>query len=135
VLLLLDLRLGRSADLDHCDSACKLCEPLLELLGVEVGVGVLDLLLQLLDAGLDGVGVAAAVDDRRRVLVDDDPAGSAELRDLRVLQLEAHLLGDDLAAGDDRDVLEHPLAAVTEARGLDRDGGERAAQLVDDDRR
>ena len=59
----------------------------------------------------------------------------AELRELRVLELEAELLGDDLAAGEDRDVLEHPLAAVAEARRLDRDGLEGAAQLVDDDRR
>ena len=65
----------------------------------------------------------------------DDLAGLAELRELRVLELEAHLLGDDLAAGEDRDVLEHPLAAVTEARRLDGDGGEDAAELVDDDRR
>ena len=91
--------------------------------------------LDLLDAALDRLGVAGTVDDRRRVLVDDDLAGLAELRELRVLELEAHLLGDDLAAGEDRDVLEHPLAAVAEARRLDRDGGEGAAELVDDDRR
>ena len=77
----------------------------------------------------------APSDDRRRVLVDDDPAGLAELRELRVLELEAHLLGDHLAAGEDRDVLEHPLAAVTEARRLDGDGGEHATELVDDERR
>src|SRR5207342_1449860 len=61
--------------------------------------------------------------------------GAAELRDLRVLELEAHLLGDDLAAGEDRDVLEHALAAVAEARGLHGDARERAAQLVHDERR
>ena len=49
-------------------------------------------------------------------------AGVAELRELRVLELEAHLLGDHLGAGEDRDVLEHPLAAVAEARRLDGDG-------------
>ena len=79
-------------------------------------------------------GVTGAVDDRRVVLGDDDAAGAAELRDLRVLELEAHLLGDDLAAGEDRDVLEHALAAVAEARGLHGDAGEGAAQLVDDER-
>ena len=52
----------------------------------------------------------------------DDLAGAAELRELRVLELEAHLLGDDLAAGEDGDVLEHPLAAVAEAGRLDGDG-------------
>ena len=34
-----------------------------------------------------------------------------------------------------RDVLEHPLAAVAEARRFHRDAGESAAQLVDDERR
>ena len=51
------------------------------------------------------------------------------------LELHAELLGDDLAAGDDGDVLEHALAAVAEARRLDGDGGERAAQLVEHERR
>ena len=134
VLLLLHLGLGGRADLHDGDAAGELGEALLELLAIEVGVGVLDLGLDLVDAALDGVGVAGAVDDRRVVLGDDDAAGAAELRDLRVLELEAHLLGDDLAAGEDRDVLEHALAAVAEARGLHGDAGEGAAQLVDDER-
>ena len=44
VLLLLHLGLGGGADLDHRDAAGELRQPLLELLAVEVGVGVLDLL-------------------------------------------------------------------------------------------
>src|SRR4029079_8194065 len=64
-----------------------------------------------------------------------DLAGLTELRDLRVLELETQLLGDDLATRQDRDVLEHPLAAVAEAGRLDGDGRERATELVDDDRR
>jgi len=71
---------------------------------------------------------------RGRVLVDHDLAGAAELGDLRVLELEPHFLGDHLGAGEDRDVLEHALAAVAEARRLDGDGREGATQLVDDDR-
>src|SRR5206468_4931554 len=134
VLLLLHLGLGRSADLDHGDAARQLREPLLELLAVEVGVGVLDLGLELLDPALDRLAVAGAVDDRRRVLVDDDAAGTAELRELRVLELESELLGDHLAAGENRDVLEHALAAVAEAGRLDGDGLEPATQLVYDDR-
>ena len=46
----------------------------------------------------------------------------------------ADLLGDDLAAGEDGDVAQHLLAAVAEARRLDRQDVERAAQLVDDQR-
>src|SRR4029453_18471244 len=116
------------------DAAGQLREALLKLLAVEVRVGVLDLAFQLLDPSLDRVGVAGTVDDRGRVLVDDNPAGMPELRELRVLELQAHLLGDHLGAGEDRDVLEHPLAAVTEAGRLDGDGGEGAAWLVVADR-
>src|SRR6185437_4281785 len=104
-------------------------QPLLQLLAVEVGVGGLDLGLDLLDPALDRLAVAGTVDDRGRVLVDDDLAGLAELGQRGVLELEAHLLGDDLATRQDADVLEHALAAVTEARRLDSDGGEGAAEL------
>jgi hypothetical protein len=43
------------------------------------------------------------------------------LCDLRVLELQAHLFGDHLGAREDRDVLEHPLAA-SPTRRLDGDG-------------
>src|SRR6266545_2425982 len=62
VLLLLHLRLGRGTHLDHRNAAGELREPLLQLLAVEVGIGVLDLSLQLLDPGLDRVRLSVAVD-------------------------------------------------------------------------
>ena len=49
-----------------------------------------------------------------------------------VLELDAEVLGDHRAAGQDRDVFEHRLAAIAEARRLDRRDLEAAAQLVDD---
>ena len=49
-----------------------------------------------------------------------------------VLELDAEVLGDQRARGEDRDVLEHRLAAIAEARRLDRRDLEAAAQLVDD---
>jgi hypothetical protein len=82
VLFLLHLRLGGSADLDDRDAAGELRQPLLQLLAIEVGIGVLDLRLQLLDPRLDRVCLTSTVDDRRRVLVDDDAAGMSELREL-----------------------------------------------------
>ena len=77
---------------------------------------------------------AGTLDDRGLVLGDDDLAGPTEQLEADVLELQADLLGDDLAAGEDRDVLEHRLAALTEAGGLDGDRLERAADLVDDER-
>src|SRR5881398_2102979 len=56
----------------------------------------------------------------------------------RMLEDIAILTGAELihlGAREDRNVLEHPLAAVTEARRLHGDGLEGATQLVDDDRR
>ena len=53
VLLLLHLRLGGRADLDHGDAAGELGQALLELLAVEVRVGVLDFGFDLVDAAFD----------------------------------------------------------------------------------
>ena len=51
------------------------------------------------------------------------------------LHVDAQLIRDDLAAGQHGDILQHGLAAIAKARSLDRDASERAAQLVDDQRR
>jgi hypothetical protein len=75
VLLLLELDLGGRADLDDGDAAGQLGEALLELLAVVVGVGVLDLGADLVDAALISVGVAGTLDDGGLVLGDDDLAG------------------------------------------------------------
>ena len=75
-----------------------------------------------------------AVGDRGRVLGDDDPAGLAQDVQPDLVELEPDLGGDDLGAGDDREVLQERLAAVAEERRLDRDGGEGLADRVDDQR-
>ena len=49
--------------------------------------------------------------------------------------LMPEVLADRLAAGEDGDVFEHRLAAIAEARRLHRRDLQRAAQLVDDQRR
>src|SRR6478735_5566377 len=113
-LLLFHLDLGRSADLDHGNAADQLGETLLELLTVVVAAGVVDLGADLGLAALDLVFAARAVDEGGVVLVDLDALDLAEIRDGHVLELEAELLRDDLAAREDRAVLEHFLAAITE---------------------
>jgi hypothetical protein len=133
ILALLHLDLGRTADLDHGNAAGELGETLLELLAVIVAGGVLDLRADRLDPALDVVGLAVAVDDGGVVLVDGDALGLAEHRNRDVLELDAEILGDHLAAGQDRNVLEHRLAAIAEARSLDGRDLEAAAQLVHDE--
>src|SRR5699024_9794386 len=135
VLALLELDLGGGTGLDDGHAAGQLRQALLELLAVVVRVGVLDLGADLGHATGDALGVAGALDDGGLVLGHDDLAGLAQQLETSGLQLEADLLGDDLAAGEDRHVLEHRLAAVAEAGGLDGDGLEGAAQLVDHEHR
>ncbi len=48
------------------------------------------------------------------------------------LELDAEVFGDDLAARQDRDVFEHCLAAIAEARCLNSSNVQRAAKLVHD---
>src|SRR3954447_21616398 len=132
VLALLELHLGGGAGLDHRNTAGQLGQALLQLLAVVVGVAVLDLLPDLCDPARDGLAVSGTLDDRGLVLGDDDLAGAAQQRDVGGLQGEADLFADDLTTGKDGHVLQHRLAAVTEARRLDRDALEGAADLVDD---
>ena len=67
VLALLELDLGGRADADDADAAGELGQPLLELLAVPVGVGVVDLALGSWPCPLPIASAdAAAVDDRGR---------------------------------------------------------------------
>src|SRR5690606_4222642 len=134
ILALLHLDLGRTADLDHRNAAGELRQTLLQLLAVVVGSRLLDLRLDLLHAGVDVRLLAGTVDDRRVVLVDRHLLGAAEHVQRDRLELDAQVLADDRTAGEDRDVLEHRLAAVAEARSLDRGNLQAATQLVDDER-
>ena len=119
-LLFLHRHFGRGADVDLGDAAGELGQALLELLAVVVAGGVVDLVLELIDAALDGLFFAGPFDDRGVVLVDANLLGAAELSQLDVFELDAQLFEDRLAAGDDGDVFEHRLAAIAKARGLHR---------------
>ena len=77
-------------------------------------------------------GLAFAFDDGGVVLVDGDLLGLAEIADLNVFQLNAEILSDGFATGEFRDVIEHGLAAIAEARRLDGGDLQRATQLVHD---
>ena len=55
--------------------------------------------------------------------------------ELDVLELDAEVLEDRLAAGESRDVFEHRLAAIAVARRLHRAHLQDALELVDDQRR
>jgi hypothetical protein len=134
ILALLHLGLGGTADPDDRNAAGELGQPLLQLLAVVVGRGVLDLGLDLVDAALDALLLAGTVDDRGVLLLDAHLAGAAEHVEGHVLELDAEVFRDHLATGQDGDVLEHRLATIAEARRLDGRDLQAAAQLVDDER-
>ena len=131
MLALLELDLGGRADLDHGDGVGELAQPLLRLLAVPVALGLLVDVADLVDALVDGDGLAAALDDRAGFLAGDETARAAEVGDVGRLQLAAELLADHRAAGQRRDVAQVVLLAVAEAGRLDGDHVHRAAQLVD----
>src|SRR6201996_250258 len=132
ILALLHLDLGRAADADHRDAARELGQTLLQLLTIVVRGGLLDLRLDLLNARLDVGLLAGAADDRGVLLVDHHLLGAAKHVEGDVLELDAEVFRDRLAAGQDRDVLQHGLAAIAEARRLDGGDLQTATQTVDD---
>ena len=79
--------------------------------------------------------LAGAVDDGGVFFLDDDLLGLAQIVQRGLLERQADFIGDHRATGQDRDVLQHGLAAIAEARGLHRRDLENAADVVDDQRR
>ena len=63
-------------------------------------------------------------------LVDGNALGSAEVFQLHVLELDPEIFRDATTAGQHRDVFQHRLATIAEARGLDRANLQGPAQLV-----
>ncbi|OPZ92203.1 MAG: hypothetical protein BWY73_00898 [candidate division TA06 bacterium ADurb.Bin417] len=127
----LHVGLGRSAHVDHRDAAGQFRQAFLELLAVVVAVGLLDFLLDLVDAAGDVGGLAGALDNGGVLLVNHHPLGPSQHRQVNILQLEADILGDGLAAGQDGDVVEHRLAPVAEPGRFHRHREQGAADLVD----
>src|SRR5687768_2257797 len=80
-----------------------------------------DLGLKLENLTLADLGTAKriTVDKDNTTIVDRDALRGAEVRQREVLELEAEILGDRLAARERRDVLQHLLAAIAKARRLD----------------
>jgi hypothetical protein len=74
------------------------------------------------------------VHDGRLFLLYDHFFGAAQHGGRDVFELDAEVFGDQLTAGEDRDVLEHRLAAIAESRGLHCGDLQTATQLVDDQR-
>src|SRR5579863_692581 len=134
-LLLLHLGLGGRTDFDHRNAPGQFRQTLLQFLAVVIGGGVVDLRADLLDPAFDAFRRAGAVDDGGVVLIDSHALGAAQVIQANAFEFDPGLFHDGLAAGQDADVLKHRLAAIAEARSLHRASIQRAAQLVDHQRR
>src|SRR6478735_4623004 len=132
ILALLHLDFGRAADADHRDAARELGQTLLQLLTVVVRGGFLDLRLDLLDARLDVGLLAGPADNGGVLLVDHHLLGATEHRERDVLHLDAEVFRDRLTTGQNRDVLQHGLAAIAKARSFDGCDLQTTAETVDD---
>ena len=118
-LLFLHFSLGGGTDVDDSHTAGQLGQALLQLFAIVVGGGLLDLAANLVHTSLDLGGLAGAFNDGGVFLVDNDALRTAEVAQLDGFELDAEILGDAAATGQDGDVFEHGLAAVAEARCLD----------------
>src|ERR1700720_793981 len=112
ILALLHLDLRSTADADDRDAAREFGEPLLELLAVVIGGGLLDLCLDLGNPRLDIALLTGTADDRSVLLLDHHLLGAAEHIDSDVLELDAEIGRDHGAGSKYCDILEHRLAAI-----------------------
>lgn len=131
VLLLANLDLGGTANLDNRNTAGELGKTLLELLllvvrGRRVGHDTADLLATLGDRVL----AAFSVEDDGVLLGDGDRASGAKHVGAQFLQLELELVAENGAVGEDTQITQDALAVVTEPRGLDGGDLKLAAELV-----
>src|SRR5882672_3268458 len=133
-LLFLHFDFGRSTDLDHGNTAGELGNALLQFFLVVIGGRFLDLLADALDAALDVRSLAGAVDDRGVLFLHQNLLGFAQVVQRRLLERQADFIGDDRAAREDRDVLQHGFATIAEARRLDGGDFDDTADRVDDQR-
>src|SRR5580704_14391802 len=124
---------GCGADFDDGYATDQFRQPLLQLLAVVVAGGLVDLAANFFYAAFDFSVLAFAFDHRGVVFVDGDLFGLAEVADLNVLELNAEIFSDGLAAGEDSDILQHSLAAIAEAGSLDGRDLQRSTQFVDDE--
>jgi hypothetical protein len=132
ILLLANLNLGSTANLDDGDTTGELSKTLLELLLLVLrGGGISHDTTDLLAALGNGVLGALAVEDNGVLLGDGDGTSGAEHVSRGLLELDVEVVAEDGTVGQDSKVAENRLTVVTEAGGLDGSNLELATELVE----
>ncbi|GAK50203.1 hypothetical protein U14_01430 [Candidatus Moduliflexus flocculans] len=103
----------------------------MQLFAVIIRGRVGNLGFNLFDAALDLVRRPGAFDNGRVVFVNRDPFGFAEVVQRDAVELDAKIIGNHLAVGQNGNVFQHRFAAVAEARRFHGGHIQRAAQFVD----
>ena len=116
-LAVLQLGFGGGAHLDHGHTPGQLGDPLIELLAVVFGIGVVKFAPDRGHPVGNGGLVVPVGHDRGAVLGDGDAARLAEFGQPGLVQGHGLVFADHGGASQDGDVTEHGLAAITEARG------------------
>ena len=130
VFLLFHLHLGGSAYVQDSHATGELAQTLLELLAIVIGSGDFNLFLDSRYAVFDLGCLSGTAYDGGILLGDGHLLGLTEHVGRCVLQGVAALLGDHGCTGKDGDILQHFLAAVTEARSLDGSDLQGATKFV-----
>ena len=121
-LAALEFGFGGCTDFDDRNTTRELGDALLHFFSIVVGVDLLKLLAQLLDAFFNvGAGAGFVVGQNRgAVFRERDFAGLTEHVDRHGIEAEADVFRDHLSAGEHRDVLQHLLTTIAKARSFNR---------------
>ncbi len=122
---------GGGTYVDFGDTACQLCQPLLELLAIVVACRVVNFATKLIDTRFDICTLASTFDNGRVVLIDDHLLGHAQVRDWERLELDTQRFKDGSSASENCNVFHHRFATVAVTWCLDGDTLEGASQAVD----
>lgn len=134
VLLLSDLNLARTTNLDNGNTATELGQSLLELGPVVIRSSrIVDQSSDLLASRLNEALVTLTVEDNSVLLGDSNGASSTEHVGGSLLKLDVEFVSEDGTAGEDGNVTEDRLSVVAESGGLDGSDGELTSKLVEND--
>src|SRR5690625_627534 len=132
MLALFKLGFRRRTYANDRDASRKLGKTLLQFFPIVVRVGVLDLFTDLGDSTVDILGVSFAVDDGRLLFRYANLTGRTHHVQRHVFQFETDFFGNDLTAGNDRNIAQHSFTSITETGGFNGDRIEGTANFVYD---
>ena len=134
-LLVLELSLGSSTNLNAGNTTTKSSDTFSGLLSVEISVSSLGLPTDLGNTSLNGLLLRAVSDNGRQLLGNNNALGSSQHISSDGVESDTNFLGNVRGASSNGDVLQIRLPAITETRCLDGNNVQNTAHLVHNERR